>query len=78
MTIVVGMVGSDGIVLATDRRRTIPATNEAQYDDYADIRKVVHLADHKISYAGVGDQTTKAVGKHFATLLSGYKSNRIS
>ena len=70
MTILVGIVGSDGILLATDRRRTIPAQNEQQFDDHADIYKIKFLEKHKVAYAGVGDGATKAVGRRLSEWLT--------
>jgi hypothetical protein len=69
MTILVGMVGSDGIVLAADRRMVQPAQHENEFDDYEGILKIVNLKKHKVAYAGVGDYITRAVADDFKAKL---------
>jgi hypothetical protein len=61
MTILVGMIGSDGIVLAADQLMVRPATNVKEYDDRGRVRKIEYLQGHGVAYAGVGDQYTRRV-----------------
>jgi hypothetical protein len=61
MTILVGMVGSDGIVFAADQCMVRPAANVAEYDDIALVGKLEYLERHQVAYAGVGDQYTRQV-----------------
>jgi hypothetical protein len=63
MTILVGMVGSDGMILAADQARVRPASDMNQFDDKALIRKIEHLPKHGVAYAGVGDIFTWRVGR---------------
>jgi hypothetical protein len=69
MTILVGMIGSDGIVLAVDQRMVREAKDGREYDDKSLIRKIEHLATHHIAYAGVGDQFTWQVGRALSIRL---------
>ena len=69
MTILVGMVGSDGIVLAADRRMTQNSQTEKELDDHESIRKIINLAKHRIAYARVGDYVTKEVASKFSEEL---------
>src|ERR1022692_2126235 len=43
MTILVGMTGTDGIILAADQCMVRPARSAAEYDDRMDTCKIVHL-----------------------------------
>ena len=66
MTIIVGMVGVDGIVLAADQRATRNAQREDEFDDHMGIRKITHLEQHGVVFAGVGDDVTREAGKRLA------------
>jgi hypothetical protein len=69
MTILVGMVGSDGIILAADQRLTQPAQDEKQFDQHDGICKIVNVEKHKIAYARVGDYASRTVGDRIVTTL---------
>jgi hypothetical protein len=56
MTLIVGLVGIDGIVLAADRERRAPAQAENEVDDVSSAFKIFHLARHGVTYAVAGDQ----------------------
>lgn len=75
MTLLVGMRGSDGIVLAADQRMVQPATQEGELDDYEDICKIVTWQNHKIAYARVGDRISKMVGTRLSEHLEAGKFN---
>src|SRR5258708_36961919 len=62
MTILVGMIGSDGIVLAADQRLTQNAEDEKEFDDHEGICKIVHLEKYRVAYARVGDYISRMVG----------------
>src|ERR1039458_7346920 len=69
MTILVGMTGTDGIILAADQCMVRPARSAAEYDDRMDTCKIVHLQKHKVAYAGVGDSVTRDVGRELSAIL---------
>jgi hypothetical protein len=69
MTILVGIVGSDGIILAADRRMIRPAQNEHEFDDWFGILKIKHSEEHMVAYAAVGDSVSKTVGTKIFTAL---------
>jgi hypothetical protein len=69
MTILVGMIGSDGIVLAADQRQSRVARDENEFDDYADIRKITILDKHKVASARVGDQVSMIVSDRISAEL---------
>jgi hypothetical protein len=71
MTILVGMVGSDGIILAADQCRMRPAQNEAEFDDRMLGRKITHVAKHKVAYAVAGDDLTDKVAHGLIEALDG-------
>jgi hypothetical protein len=62
MTLLVGMIGRDGIVLAADQSRTLQAESENTFDDQMLGRKIFHLEQHGISYAVAGDELTDEIG----------------
>lgn len=62
MTLLVGMVASDGLLLAADKARVRSANNETQMDDKMLGRKITHLEKHKVVYAVAGDELTDAFG----------------
>src|ERR1039457_1585479 len=69
MTILVGMTGTDGIILAADQCMVRPARSAVEYDDRMDTCKIVHLQKHKVAYAGVGDSVTRDVGRELSAIL---------
>lgn len=69
MTLLVGMVGIDGIVLAADKCMIEFGKAENEYPDRAGIRKIVPLEEHKVTYAFAGDSITVAVGKDLTARL---------
>jgi hypothetical protein len=69
MTIIVGMVGSDGIVLAADQRMVRNASRVDELDDISSVRKIVLLADHQIAYAAAGDEVSWEVGSSLSKAL---------
>jgi 20S proteasome alpha/beta subunit len=62
MTLLVGAVGSDGIVLAADKRFLVPPKNDNEIDDRWDGRKIIPIANHKVMYAIAGDLGSQLVG----------------
>jgi hypothetical protein len=62
MTLLVGMIGHDGIVLAADQSRTLQAESEGTFDDQMLQRKIFHLERHGISYSVAGDELTDEIG----------------
>jgi len=62
MTILVGMIGSDGIILAADQARVRPVANETQMDDKMLGRKITHFEKHRVAYAVAGDDITDLFG----------------
>ena len=73
MTILVGIIGSDGMILAADQCMVTQAQKETDFDDRAGIRKIVNLENCKIAYAGVGDGATAAVGKKLSAMVAAEK-----
>ena len=69
MTILVGMIGSDGIILAADQCMVTPAQKETDFDDRVGIRKIVNLDNYGLAYDGVGDRYTAAVGKKLSAMV---------
>jgi hypothetical protein len=69
MTILVGMVGSDGIVLAADGRMVRPASHAGEYDDISSILKITHLAQHGVAYAAAGDYIAWRAGQILSEAL---------
>lgn len=69
MTILVGMVGSDGIVFAADELMVRQAPHAAEYDDRVLIQKIQHSAQHHVAFAGVGDHATRQVEQEFLSAL---------
>jgi hypothetical protein len=69
MTILVGMVGSDGIVLAADQCTASLGLTETTIDDQQDICKIVNLEKHQVAYARVGDHVSKEVGRKLSREL---------
>ena len=66
MTLLVGAVGSNGIVLAADKTfLELPGNeevNDEEIDERLDGRKIVPLCDHGVVYAFAGDPISQAVG----------------
>jgi hypothetical protein len=69
MTILVAMIGSDGIVFAADQLMVRPAANVGEYDDRSLVRKIEYLATHQVAYAGVGDEITRQVESTLSSRL---------
>lgn len=69
MTILVGMVGPDGIILAADRLAVRPASNVGECDDRSLGCKIENLENHEVAYAGVGDTFTWQVGRALSVAL---------
>ncbi len=69
MTILVGMVGSDGIILAADRRMVHPAASVQELDDISGIRKIIHLPAHAVTYAAAGDEISWDAGSLISAAL---------
>jgi 20S proteasome alpha/beta subunit len=63
MTLLVGLVGRDGIVLAADTILLEPRLNSDDIDERIDGRKIVCLEKHGIAYAAAGDRLAQSVGK---------------
>jgi hypothetical protein len=62
MTLLVGMIGSDGIVLAADQNRVLPADADGNFDDQMLGPKIYHNGRHRIAYAVAGDDHTDGIG----------------
>ena len=71
MTLVTGMVGRDGIVLAGDKRLIEFAEKEGDCNDTSDGRKIFHLERHKVVYAYTGDWVTLLAGDELKASLDG-------
>lgn len=69
MTILVGMIGSDGIILAADRRMIQPAQDEKHFDVKEGICKIVRLGKYRVAYARAGDDVSRLVGDEILTAL---------
>jgi hypothetical protein len=69
MTILVGLVGSDGIVLAADSRMVRPALHVGEADDISSIWKITHLAQHSVAYAAAGDYVAWRAGRVLSQTL---------
>lgn len=70
MTIIVGMIGSDGIVLATDQRMVRQAEHERDIDDISGIRKIHCLDKYGVAYAAAGDEVPWHIGRALADSLT--------
>ena len=55
MTMIVGLVGTDGIVLAADRDRRKLAEKDGELDEVSGIKKIINLPDYGVAYAFAGD-----------------------
>ena len=62
MTLIAGLVGADGIVLAADKCGINFATEEAHLDDRVGICKIFNFEKHRVAVAIAGDEVTEAVG----------------
>jgi hypothetical protein len=69
MTLLVGMIGSDGIIFAADELMVREAQHGTEYDDRVFIQKLQHSKDYGVVVAGVGDQTTRRVEEAFLSAL---------
>ncbi len=69
MTLLVGMVGSDGIVFAADELMMRQAPVVTEYDDRVLIQKIQHSDVHHVAFAGIGDQATREVEQEFLSAL---------
>jgi hypothetical protein len=63
MTIIAGLVGSDGIVLAADGRMVAPASHAGQCDNISSIVKIVLVPGHGVAYAATGDYISWQTGQ---------------
>jgi 20S proteasome alpha/beta subunit len=73
MTLVVGMVGSDGIVLAADKRFLDLPKTDKEIDDRMDGRKIIPLAKHGVAYAFAGDFVSQSTGRELENRLDAGK-----
>jgi hypothetical protein len=69
MTILVGLVGSDGIVLAADSRMVGPAQHVGECDGISSIWKITDLAQHSVAYAAAGDRVAWRAGRVLSETL---------
>jgi hypothetical protein len=69
MTLLVGMIGTDGIVFAADELLVGEAQHGTRYDDRVFIQKIQHLQAHRVVFAGVGDDTTRRVEDRLLSVL---------
>ena len=70
MTLLVGMIGSDGIVLSADQSRVRPADAEGNFDDQMLGPKIYHIGRHGIAYAVAGDDLTDEIGYRLEQYIS--------
>ncbi len=77
MTLLVGAVGGDGIVLAADTTFLDPPKDDEEIDTKMDGLKIVPIEEHKAAYAFAGDFISQLVGKEFRSKLE-RESERIS
>jgi hypothetical protein len=70
MTLQVGLVGSDGIVLASDKC-VIGYAGMGSVYDHSQSRKIENLAKHGMAYAYSGDETAVLTGRELARKLDG-------
>jgi hypothetical protein len=61
-TLLVGLVGSDGIVITADQREAGFATSEEEIDDLMDGRKIEDFAEHRIACGYCGDSFSVGIG----------------
>jgi 20S proteasome alpha/beta subunit len=71
MTLIVGAIGKDGVVLAADTNAVQHARVECQFDDVIGIGKIVHLAKHGVAYAFAGDAFSEHAGVELNKSLDG-------
>lgn len=69
MTILVGMVGSDGIILAADQCRHADPQSENEIYDRMGSPKITHLPKHSVAYAVAGDDLTDRLGMELSAVL---------
>ena len=69
MTLLVGLVGSDGIVLAADKCLIAPAQLETDIDERMGGRKIEYLDKHKVAYAYAGDKRALELADGLAARL---------
>lgn len=75
MTLLAGLVGSDGIVLAADKCLIEFAEKENDCNDVVGGRKIFQLEAHKAVYAYVGDWATLLVGRELTVRLDERRFN---
>lgn len=75
MTLLVGLVGNDGIVLAADKCLIEFAEKENDCNDVVGGRKIFQLEGHKAVYAYVGDWATLLVGRELTLCLDDGRFN---
>jgi hypothetical protein len=69
MTMLVGMIGSDGILLGADARRVAFAAKETELDDVMGSRKITPSSKHKLAYAVAGDRLTYGIAEAVVTKI---------
>ncbi len=72
MTLLAGLVGSDGIVLAADKNFMEFSQSEKDLDSRLDGGKIVHLDKHNVVYAVAGDYIARAIGKKLKEMLDNH------
>jgi len=73
VTLLVGLVGRDGIVLSADKLCLRPAKGDEEIDERMHGRKIVLLEKHRIAYAFAGDFVVPLVGKELEKDLDDQK-----
>jgi hypothetical protein len=70
MTLIVGAVATDGIVLAADQRAVQDTQQPNEMDNTMTIQKIVVLEHHGVAYACAGDESSIEVGREFSSRLN--------
>ncbi len=70
MTLIVGAIARDGIVLAADKRAVSFAENETEVDDLGWCRKLFQVEPYNVAYGLAGDETTIKVGRELCDWLT--------
>jgi 20S proteasome alpha/beta subunit len=69
MTLIVGAIGKNGIVLAADRNAINFAPMESEIDEMVDVGKIVHIERHSVVCAFAGDHVSQLVPEAIEAIL---------
>ena len=78
MTLIVGMIGTKGIVLAADRNAVEFSLVEREIDRRFDEGKIIHIERYGVVFACAGDYVSQLVPEALETLLLGHSDDELA